>query len=120
VFAEHRASRVGAFKHRPRSLHGQAFHGCQKERKGKKVSAKVFLPTEARESLDRYLDEVRGRDKGPLFLAKGGGPLLRQDVDTLLKAIANQANAQLDDDKHIHLSAHVLRHTMLRRAAEKY
>jgi integrase/recombinase XerD len=89
-------------------------------RKGRKVSARVFVPTEAREPLDRYLEEVRGDREGPLFLAKGGGRLLRQNVDDLLKALANQANARLKDEEKIRVSAHVLRHTMLRRAAEKH
>ena len=50
---------------------------------------------------------------------EGGGRLLRQDVDGLLKAMANQAHAQLDDKEKIQVSAHILRHTMLRKAAEK-
>lgn len=37
-----------------------------------------------------------------------------------LEALAVQANARLPKDQRIHLSAHLLRHTMLRRAAEKY
>jgi integrase/recombinase XerD len=94
-------------------------HFLNVQRKGRKVSGKVLVPPEAREALDRYLDAVRGRNDGPLFLAKGRGRLLRQNVDDLLKALANQANAQLDDDEKIRLSAHVLRHTILRRAAEK-
>lgn len=95
-------------------------HFANVQRKGRKVSARVFLPTEARAALDRYLDEVRGRGKGPLFLAKGGGRMLRQNVDDLLTALANQANAQLDDDETIRLSAHVLRHTLLPKTAEKH
>jgi integrase/recombinase XerD len=94
-------------------------HFVNVKRKGKKVSAKVPLATDARAALDRYIAEVRGKGKGPLFLAKGGGRLLRQNVDDLLKVLANQANAQLGQAEKIHLSAHILRHTMLRKAAEK-
>jgi integrase/recombinase XerD len=94
-------------------------HFLNVKRKGKKVSAKVPLATDARAALDRYIEKVRGKGKGPLFLAKGGGRLLRQNVDDLLKVLANQANAQLPDAEKIHLSAHILRHTMLRKAAEK-
>jgi integrase/recombinase XerD len=84
------------------------------------VSARVFVPTEAREALDQYVEKVRGKRDGPLFFAKGGRRLLRQNVDDLLKALANQANAKLPENQKIRLSAHVLRHTMLRRAAEKH
>jgi integrase/recombinase XerD len=95
-------------------------HFLNVKRKGKKVSAKVFLPQEAREAMDRYLDEVRGRQDGPLFLSRSGLRLQRQHVDDALKALANQANAQLPEKQKIRLSAHILRHTMLRRAAEKH
>ena len=59
---------------------------------------------------------------GPLFCSKSGRRLLRQnpDVDDLLKRIAAQANATLPAKQHIELSAHVLRHTMLRKAAQKH
>lgn len=90
------------------------------KRKGRKVSAKVFVPTEPREALDFYIEKARGKKEGPLLLAKGGGRLLRQNVDDLLKTLANQASAQLPARDKIRLSAHVLRHTMLRRAAEKH
>jgi integrase/recombinase XerD len=95
-------------------------HFLNVRRKGRKVSAKVIVAGEARDALDRYLDTKRGRKDGPLFLAKGGGRLLRQNVDDLLKALANQASAQHRVENKVHLSAHVLRHTMLRRTAEKY
>ncbi len=36
-----------------------------------------------------------------------------------MKQIAAQANAKRRQDEKIHLSGHVLRHTLLRRAAEK-
>ncbi len=40
--------------------------------------------------------------------------------DELLKAIAGQANATLPKKEHIHISAHMLRHTVLRKAARKH
>src|SRR5207249_3058998 len=94
-------------------------HFVNVKRKGRKVSAKVFLAGEAREALDDYLQEARGRAVGPLFLSRSGRRLRRSNVDDALKALANQANAHLPAGERIALSAHVLRHTMLRRAAEK-
>ena len=88
-------------------------------RKGKKVTRELLLAQPAREALDRYLDEVRGRGPGPLFQSRAGARLAPQNIDTLLKEIAAQANATLPQKEHIHLSAHMLRHTALRKAAEK-
>ena len=42
-----------------------------------------------------------------------------QNVDDALKNIAAQANSTLAKKQQIHLSAHMLRHTCLRKAAEK-
>jgi integrase/recombinase XerD len=89
-------------------------------RKGRKVSRSVFLAREARDALVAYVDGERGRDPGPLFRSVNGNRLARQNVDSALKAIAHQANSRLPDDQHIRLHAHVLRHTCLRRAAEKH
>jgi integrase/recombinase XerD len=97
----------------------QGKHFLDVKRKGRKVSARVFLAQEAREALDRYLDETRGRHAGPLLTSRSGKRLRRSNVDDALKALANQANAHLSADQKVRLSAHVLRHTMLRRAAEK-
>jgi len=95
-------------------------HFTNVNRKGRKVSRRVLLPKTAREVLDRYLDEVRGRKPGPLFCSKTGARLARQNAHDALQAMANQANSTLPEEEHIHFSAHVLRHTMLRRAAEKH
>ena len=88
------------------------------QRKGKKVTRKLRVPQPAREALDEYL-EVRGRGAGPLFLSRSGKRLAPQNVDESLKKIAAQANATLRARERIHLSAHMLRHTCLRKAAEK-
>jgi integrase/recombinase XerD len=98
----------------------QGKHFVNVKRKCKQVSSKVFLPQEAREALDRYLDHAHGRQPGPLFVSRFGGRLERQHVDDALKALASQANARLPENQKIKLSAHVLRHTMLRKAAEKH
>ena len=68
----------------------------------------------------RYIRDVRGRKPGPLFCSRSGARLQRQNVDEALKAIAAQANASLPEDQQIQLSAHLLRHTFLRKAARKY
>ena len=95
-------------------------HFANVKRKGRSVTREIFLAAEAREALDRYIDEVRAREPGPLFLSRSGKRLARQNVDSALKAIASQANARFPDDQKIRLHAHVLRHTCLRRAAEKH
>jgi integrase/recombinase XerD len=97
---------------------GKHFHNVK--RKGKKVSRKVFLVKDAKEALERYIDEVRGRENGPLFLTRGGKRIGRFDVNNVLAGLAGQANAALPDEEKIRLTPHVLRHTMLRRAAEKF
>ena len=90
------------------------------KRKGKAVTRKVFLSKDAREALDRYINEDRGKKAGALFFSKTGSTLQRQSVDELLKGIASQANATLPKREWIHISAHVLRHTLLRKAARKH
>jgi integrase/recombinase XerD len=98
----------------------QGKHFVNVRRKGKSVTRKVFLAQEARETLELYLTDCRGRLPGPLFCSRSGECLARQNVDQALKALADQANARLPADQQIHLSAHLLRHTMLRKTAEKY
>ena len=95
-------------------------HFLNVKRKGKNVTRRVFLAQEPREALDHYLRECRGKTPGPLFSSRSGHVLARQNVDQALKALARQACARLPKDQHIHLSAHLLRHTMLRKTAEKY
>lgn len=98
----------------------QGKHVVHVRRKGRKVTRFVFVAQEAREALDAYLATDRGHEPGPLLQSRSGARLARQHVDAALKAIARQANSRLPDDQHIRLHAHVLRHTCLRRAAEKH
>lgn len=91
------------------------------KRKGKVRSRKVVVPTEARGALNGYLKE---RDKqwgtgGPLFCTRTGARLSRTQVDRTLKQIAAQASAKLPEQERVRFSAHVLRHTFLRKLARK-
>lgn len=98
----------------------QGKHFVNVTRKGRKVTRSVFVAQEAREALDAYLDSDRGWEPGPLICSRTGQRLARQNADAALKAIGNQANSRLPDNKKINLHAHMLRHTCLRRAAEKH
>jgi len=75
----------------------------------------IYLSTESRNSLEIYLKNERGCDRGPLFLTRRGGRLSRQQVDAFLRQVAALANAKLSAEEHIHLHAHKLRHTSVKR-----
>src|SRR6266536_220524 len=94
-------------------------HFVDVRRKGKVRTAKVYLPAEAREALDGYFKQSVRRDSDWLFPSRSGASLARQHVDRLLRQIARHAGAKLPKTEQIRLSAHVLRHTMLRRVTEK-
>jgi site-specific recombinase XerD len=96
-------------------------HLTDVKRKGKMRSAKIFLPKDARDALDAYLDLVCGDRGGPLFCTRAGDRVTRQDTDHLLRSLAAQANAAVrDKTKHVSLSAHTLRHTFLRKVAQEH
>lgn len=96
---------------------GKHIHNVQ--RKGNKFTDRVFLSKAAKDSLDRYVKEVRGRDDGPLLQSKHGNRLAIQDVARAVERIADAANCHLPKKQHITLTPHVLRHTSLRKMAEK-
>lgn len=83
-------------------------------------TCRAFLAKNSGEVWDRYIDEDRGTTPGPLFCSRSGARLQRQNVDEALTAIAAQANASLPLDRQIAISAHLLRHTFLRKVARKY
>lgn len=89
------------------------------KRKGNHVTSFVFIPQDAREGLDRYVKDVRGSAPGPLFQSRTGKALAPQNLAEALARIADQANARLPEGEQIHLHPHILRHTALRRMAER-
>ncbi len=96
---------------------GKHFHNVR--RKGNNVTVRVFIGNVAKETLDNYIGEVRGNEPGPLFQSKHGNRLAPQNVADALEKIVGQANANLSKKQHISLTPHVLRHTALRKMAEK-
>ncbi len=95
-------------------------HLVNVRRKGRVVTRQKFLPKDAREALDEYIANERGRESGALFCTRTGQPMARENAHYFLDAIASQANANLPDEKKISFSAHDLRHTYLRKLANKY
>jgi integrase/recombinase XerD len=89
-------------------------------RKGHRVTRKVPLPAEARDWLDRYLKESRGDGSGPLFRSRTGQRLTPQDVRRLCHRLSAQASAHLPEKERFRLNPHQLRHTFLKRVADKH
>ena len=89
-------------------------------RKGKKVTRQMLLAKPAREALDRYIEEERGSEEGPLFLSRTGERLAFQNLWDVVQKIAAQANAGLPEKEQVHVSPHMLRHTALKRAADQH
>jgi integrase/recombinase XerD len=98
--------------------HHRGLHDVK--RKGSRVSKKVSVPTEARELLDRYIDERRGREPGPLFLTRYGQRLTPLNIAHICERLAEQANVHVGAAEAMHLTPHMLRHTFLKRVADKH
>lgn len=98
------------------------------KRKGNKITKKIPLPTEARDLLDKYLilrtsqkDESKEiSHQEPLIISRYGSRILTRDIARICDRIAAQASAQLSQEQKIKLSPHMLRHTFLKRVADKH
>src|SRR5579871_3057536 len=62
-------------------------HLVDVKRKGKLRTARLFIPKDAREALDAYLNELSGDRGSPLFCTRAGNRLTRQDVDQDRKSV---------------------------------
>ena len=78
-----------------------------------------YISQDARQELDDYIACERGTKPGPLFLTRRNGRLLRSQMDRFLKTVAAHANAKLPPEQHIHLHAHKLRHTSIKKVHDK-
>ena len=98
--------------------HHRGFHEVL--RKGKRVTKKVPLPSEARAFLDRYIEEIRGRGEGPLLLSRYGRRLAPKEIGRICARISKQASAQVPAEERFRLTPHQLRHTFLKHVADRH
>ena len=89
-------------------------------RKGRDhVTAEIPLSSDTAEALDDYIEHERPEGNGPLFQSKNGKAISQQVVDQVVRRISAHANSKLSAKNQIDVSPHVLRHTSLRKWAEK-
>ena len=97
------------------------FHEVQ--RKGRMITKKVFLPTEARDRLEIYLKN-RGLDEEkqylPLLTSRTGNRIAPRDVQRVCERLSRQACVQLPEKEKFTLTPHQLRHTFLKRVTDKH
>jgi integrase/recombinase XerD len=96
--------------------HHKGFHDVK--RKGKRITKKVPLPKPAREKLDEYLERSYGKNTA-ILQSRYGNRIDSRDIRRICDRIAKQASAHLPEDEKIHLHPHKLRHTFLKRIADK-
>jgi integrase/recombinase XerD len=80
----------------------------------------VYVSPEARTALVDYFEHERGRGQGPLFQSRDGTAMLRKDADRYVKQIAAMANANVPEEEQFNLHAHLMRHTALKQAEQKF
>jgi integrase/recombinase XerD len=101
-----------------RQYHHRGFHAVP--RKGHRVTQKVPVPSDAARWLDLYIKESRGAKPGALFVSRRGTRISTQDVRRVCHRIAAQASAQVPAKERFQLNPHMLRHTFLKRVADKH
>lgn len=90
------------------------------KRKGARVSRKVPVPGEARQALERYVRDARPAGEGALFVSRRGQRLTVRGVSYICERLAQEASATLDEAARCRLAPHQLRHTSLKRVADKH
>ena len=89
-------------------------------RKGKDhITSEIPISSSTCEALDDYIEQERHEGDGPLFQSKNSKPINQQIIDQVVRRIAAHANSKLPKEQQIQLNPHLLRHTALRRWADK-
>jgi integrase len=89
------------------------------KRKGRRRDH-VYLSPEARAALKDYFDNERVREEGPVFQGRNGKPMLRKNADRYLKQIGAKAYTNVLVVAHVNMHAHLMRHTALKQAEQKF
>lgn len=99
--------------------HSRGFHNVK--RKGSKVTRKIPVVNEAKERLDEYLSTRENLSSdSPLLVSQYGNGLNVRDIARICERIAKQANTHLSEEQKIKLTPHMLRHTFLKKIADKH
>jgi integrase/recombinase XerD len=112
--------------------HSKGFHNVK--RKGKKVTRKISVPEETREYLDKYLMQrihKAGLSSGLsmiqnlptddyIFRNPKGKKISERAIRMILERLSRQACAQLPEKERFHAAPHMLRHSFLKRVADKH
>jgi integrase/recombinase XerD len=91
------------------------------KRKGNKVTKHVPIITETKELLDKYLNtRINILPSSPLITSRYNTRLQSRDIARACERVAKEANIQYSNVERIKLSPHMLRHTFLKRIADKH
>lgn len=98
--------------------YARGFHNVR--RKGNTITKKVPLCDEAKQYLDTYLEtREECNDNDPIFMVNGNR-ITTRSIRYICERISAHASLNLPDEEKFHLSPHQLRHTFLKKVADKH
>ena len=98
--------------------HSKGFHHVR--RKGNIFTKKVPIPDEPRKYLDQYILSQGITQSNQAIFSKNGVRLSTRAIRYICQRISAHASLTLPDEEKFHLSPHMLRHTFLKRVADKH
>lgn len=98
--------------------HSKGFHHVK--RKGNIFTKKVPIPDEARRYLDQYIISEGITAPNEAIFSKNGTRISTRAVRYICARISAHASLTLANEEKFHLSPHMLRHTFLKRLADKH
>jgi integrase/recombinase XerD len=98
--------------------HSRGFHHVK--RKGNIFTKKVPIPDEPKKYLDQYILSQGITQPNQAIFSKNGVRLSTRAIRYICQRISAHASLTLPDEEKFHLSPHMLRHTFLKRIADKH
>ena len=103
--------------------HHRGLHNVVRS-KSHRITDKVPLPSNASKYLDLYLEDRKLKaglkPQEPLITTRYGNRISTKDIYRICDRIGKQANVFLPESSRFHITPHMLRHTFLRRVADKH
>lgn len=98
--------------------YARGFHNVR--RKGSNVTKKIPLPDKAKRYLDRYLETQEQKNNSDPIFSINGKRISTRAIRYICQRISAYASTNLTLDDKLHLSPHMLRHTFLKKIADKH